>query len=87
MLSMTFSDRRLFAVDAKFCRVSSKLSMRSCEKLLSTTKSNGFRFHFSKEKTRRRDLVIDSFFSSTTQNTCLFSCFRRENMIDDVLLF
>ena len=31
--------------------------------------------------------MIDNFFSSTTQNTCLFSCCRRENMIDDVLLF
>ena len=36
---------------------------------------------------RRRDLVIDNFFSSTTQNMCLFSCCRRENMINDVLLF
>ena len=31
--------------------------------------------------------MIENFFSSTTQNTCLFSCCQRENMIDDVLLF
>ena len=60
----------------------SKLSIRSCEKTVSTTESN-----FQKKKTHRRDLVTDSFSSSTTQNTCLFlhvkTIHRSQKVIDE----
>ena len=58
----------------QFCRVLSKLSLRSCEKKLSTTKSDSFSLF--KRKASRRDLVINNFFSSTTKNACLWLCVK-----------